>query len=111
MRGNRLDLRGQLFKVVRFGDVGRDVQALELLTLGRADTAGPEQQQIGFEAEQPLHVQLAVAANGRQIFEFGRTLTGIQHAHQQVGRTQFDDDFRERRREADNALDRQTPSR
>ena len=43
-----------------FGDVGRDIQALQLLALGSADTAGPEQEQIGLEAEQALHVQLAV---------------------------------------------------
>jgi hypothetical protein len=47
---------------VGFGDVGRDVQAFELFALGRADAAGPEQQQVGLEAEQPLHVQLTVAA-------------------------------------------------
>ena len=85
MHGNRLDLRGELFEVVGFGDVGRYVQPLELLTLGRADTARPEQQQIGFQAEQLLHVQLTIAANGRDILEFGRTLTGIQHPHQKVG--------------------------
>ncbi|MNP32352.1 hypothetical protein D3C76_1255280 [compost metagenome] len=106
LQGNRLDLRGELFEIVRFGDVGGDAQALELLTLGRADTAGPEQQQVGLEAEQPLHVQLAVAANGGQILEFGGTLAGIQHANQQVGRTQLNDNFRERRRQADNPFDR-----
>jgi len=79
---------------MRFGDVGRNVQPLELFTLRRADAAGPEQQQIGLEAEQSLHVQLTVAANGRQIFEFSRTLTGIQHTDQQVCRTQFNHDFR-----------------
>ncbi|MNL53389.1 hypothetical protein D3C87_1766320 [compost metagenome] len=43
LSGYRFDLRGELFEIVGFGDEGRDVQALELFTLGRADAAGPEQ--------------------------------------------------------------------
>ncbi|MNP50843.1 hypothetical protein D3C76_1451280 [compost metagenome] len=70
---------------MRFGDEGRDIQALELIALGRADAAGPEQQQIGSQAEQALHVQLAIAAKRRQALEFGGALAGIQNAHQQIG--------------------------
>ncbi|MNR31934.1 hypothetical protein D3C85_1494760 [compost metagenome] len=61
--GDRFHLRSELVERVGFGDVGGDVQSLELFTLGRANAAGPEQQQIGLQAEQALHVQLTVAAN------------------------------------------------
>lgn len=77
-----------------FGHQGRDAQAAELLALGRADAAGPEQEQIRPEAEQPLHVQLAVAAHRRQVVQLRGTLAGIEHTDQQVGGIQFDDDFR-----------------
>ncbi|VVN39030.1 hypothetical protein PS645_05285 [Pseudomonas fluorescens] len=96
---------GQLIKVVRFGDVSRNVQTLELLTLGRADTVGPQQQQIGPQAEQLFHVQLTITAYSGQALQFGWTLAGVQHTHQQIGRPQFYNDFGERRCEADDPLD------
>ncbi|MNR21992.1 hypothetical protein D3C85_1389240 [compost metagenome] len=105
MSGNGLDLCGELVQALGLDDESRDVQTLELVTLGRADTAGPEQQQIRFQAEQPLHVQLTVTPHRGQVLEFCRTLTGIQHTHQKVCGAQFNDDFRKRRCKADNAFD------
>ncbi|MCY1559359.1 hypothetical protein D9M68_963890 [compost metagenome] len=101
MQGNVFNLRDELVEAPGFGDVEGDAQALELCALGRADTAGPEQEQVGLEAEQALHVQLAVTPYGRQVFKDWRTVTAIQHAHQEVGGAQFNDDFRQRRRKAD----------
>ncbi|MNY38612.1 hypothetical protein D3C86_1732500 [compost metagenome] len=104
MPGDGFDLRGELFEAVGFGDVGGNAQATQLLALCRADAAGPEQQQIRLEAEQALHVQLTITAHRRQVAQLKGTLTGIKHAHQQVGRSQFNDDFREGRRQADHPL-------
>ncbi len=106
LRGNVFNLHDELVEAAGLGDIDRNAQALELLALGRADTAGPEQEQVGLEAEQALHVQLAVTAYGRQVFKDWRTITAIQHAHQEVGGAQLNDDFRQRRREADNPRSR-----
>jgi len=74
-----------LFESVRLGEQRRDPQTLELITLRRADTAGPEQQQVRLEAEQTLDVELAVAPNGRHVRDRRRPFPGIEHADQQVG--------------------------
>lgn len=92
---------------MRFGNECGDVQTLELITLRRADTAGPEQQKIRFEAEQLFHVQLTIAANRRHPGYGRRALASIQHADQQVGGIQLNDDFRQGRRETDHAQTRQ----
>ena len=82
-------------------------RGLQLLTLGWADAAGPQQDQIGLEAEQALHVQLAVMSDRRQLCQCWRPFAAIEHAHQQVGGAQFSNDFRQGRRQADHPLGRQ----
>ena len=91
--GNGLHLGGQLFKAVGFCDVHRDIQPLELLALGRADAARPQQDQVGLEAEQALHVQLAVVPDRGHLRQRRRAVTTVKHADQQVLGTQLKHDF------------------
>ncbi|MOA25946.1 hypothetical protein D3C78_1467040 [compost metagenome] len=92
---------------MRFGDEGRDAQALQLITLRRADTAGPQQQQVRFEAQQLLHIELTIAADRRNAGNRRWPLTGIKHTDQQICRIQLNDNFRKGRREADHTQLRQ----
>ena len=77
-----------------FGDVNRDVQTLELLALGRADAAGPEQQQVRLQAEQSFQIQLPITPHRGQATQRVRPFTAVEYAHQQIAGAQFNDDFR-----------------
>ena len=49
--GKGWDLLNQLIKGLRVGGLGRDVEAVQLLALGNAHAARPEQNQVGLQAE------------------------------------------------------------
>ncbi|MCY1182795.1 hypothetical protein D9M73_233730 [compost metagenome] len=99
--GNGLDLLDQLADVVGFGAEGGHTQALELVALGRWHTAWPQQQQVGAQAEQALHVQLPLAPHRGQRAQRRRPLATVKHTHQQVVRLQLKHDLAHRGGQAD----------
>ncbi|MNG24689.1 hypothetical protein D3C84_1094460 [compost metagenome] len=83
--------------------IQRDTETFELVALGRRHAARPVQHQIRAHAEQALHVQLAIAANQRHVFQLRRPFVPLGHAHQQIAGLQVENDFSDRRRQADHS--------
>ncbi|MNJ54237.1 hypothetical protein D3C77_496700 [compost metagenome] len=60
LRADSFDLLDQFVDTMRFSRVGGDTQPPQLVALGCRYTPRPEQQQIRLEAEQTLHIDLAI---------------------------------------------------
>ena len=88
-----LDLIGQLLEAGRLCCVGGDVEVTQLFALGSCNATRPEQQQVGLQAEQALHVQLAVTAHRGHIAQLWQRFPGLQAPHQQIGGTQLYNHF------------------
>ncbi|MNN15990.1 hypothetical protein D3C81_1291140 [compost metagenome] len=99
--GYGFDLLDQLVDVMGFATEGGDAQALELVALGGRYAAWPQQQQVGAQAEQALHVQLPLAPHRGQLAQRRRPLATVKYTHQQVVRLQLKHDFAHRGGQAD----------
>ncbi|MNC73593.1 hypothetical protein D3C75_1248200 [compost metagenome] len=67
-----------------------------MVALGGWHAARPQQQQVGAQAEQALHVQLPLAPDRRQVAQCSRPFAAIEHAHQQVVGLQLKHDLAHR---------------
>ena len=92
-------LPGQFVEAVRLRLDQRDTEAAELGLHGRADAVRPEQDQIGLQRQQGFQIELAVAAEGRQVRQRRQARTGVEHADQAFGGFQLEHDLAERRRQ------------
>ena len=78
----------------------------QALQLRLRHAAGPDQDQVGLQFQQAFEIDLAVAADGRQVANRRRTLAAIQHADQAARCAEFEDAVGQRRRQADHPLRR-----
>ncbi len=102
----RSQLPSQFVEVVRFGDEEGDAEIAQALQLRLGHAARPDQDQIGLQLEQAFEVDLAVAADGRQVPDRRRPFAAVQHADQAVRGAEFEHAIGQRRRQADHPLRR-----
>ena len=69
----RSQLQGQFVEAVRFGDEEGDAEVPQALQLRLGHAAGPDQDQVGLQFQQAFEIDLAVAADGRQVANRRRT--------------------------------------
>ncbi len=77
-----------------------NTELLQLLALAARHAVRPEQDQIGAQAEQGLHLHLSITPHRRYLSQGSGTFAAVQHTGQAVYGIEFQHDFAERGRQA-----------